>query len=161
MGTPWSSLSPPPSHWGRGWAGAERLPGVSQRLACLWAVLPYAVEPALGVSFLRLSGCQQEVTLKTCQPQTQLPGLLPSSLLHTSLVNGGVGREKGLMPEQLDVIVPVRLKCLFCYLGLTPLRILNSNILYFEVYKFIHKFKYNREGPAFRGYVLGKTEKII
>lgn len=99
MGTPWSSLSPPPSHWGRGWAAAERLPGVSQHLACLWAVQPYAVEPALGVGFLRLSGCQQEVTLKTCQPQTQIPALLPRSLFHTSLVNGGVGREKGLMPE--------------------------------------------------------------
>lgn len=74
------------------------------------------MEPALGVGFLRLSGCQQEVTLKTCQPQTQIPALLPRSLFHTSLVNGGVGREKGLMPEQLDVIIPVRLKCLFLLL---------------------------------------------
>lgn len=83
---------------------------MSRRLACLWAMEPYAVEPALGVGVLRLFGCQQEVmlVLKTCQPQTQLPGLLTRSFLHTSLVNGGIGREKGAMPEQLDIIVSVR-----------------------------------------------------
>lgn len=28
-------------------------------------------------------------------------------------LNGGIGREKGAMPEQLDIIVLVRQKCLF------------------------------------------------